>query len=96
MITSSLVDAVNFNTDPVEIPKEDNPNVLRVSYQPSDEEISALKAAGIEVIVDFVDFEQQDELEEFDEMDFDPFRELKSVTTSSYYNSDDPFESGVS
>lgn len=96
MITSSLVDAVNFNTDPVEIPKEDNPNVLRVSYQPSDEEISALKAAGIEVIVDFVDFEQQDELEEFDEMDFDPFRELKPVTTSSYYNSDDPFESGVS
>jgi hypothetical protein len=62
MVSSGLIDKpVLADTDKL-IAEEDDPNVLRVNYIPSDEEIKALKKFGIRIIVDCQNFDE----EEFD------------------------------
>jgi hypothetical protein len=83
MESSGMVSSEVFeNTDPIEnLPKvEDNPNVLRVSYQPSDEEIFALKEAGIEVIVESNDFDEK----EFDDQWEESAEEVAFVDTPEF------------
>jgi hypothetical protein len=87
MISAGLVDEESFkkNTDPIVIP--DDPNVLRVSYQPSDEEISALKEAGIQIVVDKSDFEE-DEFEDLwesgDDLDVMKEEDVSFVETEDF------------